>query len=360
MRKHGLLLLLGLAFGGQVCLAEDVKISQLPPPPQMYLQGGVQQTYRMTNPQFCPPVQGFGAYQQGWFALGQRQYQYAADYFQIAGDQMEATMGVTKFTAEARFAEAQTRKLLGQYDRSRDMYKRAIAMFEQVDPKSFYLTAAKGSLKELSPKYDNSPAPVKSNKPLKAELKQNVALLKSMPDLGYDKVEEDVPLSGNVTQLDNGVDITSLHDGDFFNRSRGTIPQAAGVDISDKYLKDVIHKAFLKMNCVETTIVGANHYTANVEYKPLRSKGKPIAVGAGSDLLCPTAELRINRRICKVPMDLPNISPNTRNVLLVTDDRHILAIDPRTNEVWKLCSNFKKKVPDFWWWKLQRQKGKKF
>lgn len=328
----------------------------------MYLQGGVQQTYHVPGPQqyqYCPPMNGFATYQQGWFALGQQQYQVAADYFQIAGDQMEATMGQTKFLAEARFAEGQTRKLLGQYDRSRDCYKRAVAIFEQTDPRSFYLNAAKGALKEMQPKLDKLPPP-KSNKPLRAEVKQSQALLTPMPNPGFEKVEENVPLSGNVTQLDNGVDITTLHDGDFFNRSRGTLPQAAGVDISDTFLKDAVHKSFLKMNCVETTIVGANHYTANTEYKALRSKGKPIAVGVGSDLLCPTAELRINGKICKVPMDLPGISPNSRNVLLVTDDRHILALDPRTSEVWKLCSNFKKKIPDFWWWKLQRRKGAKF
>ena len=345
-------------MGGQPCLAEE-KLSQLPPPPQsMFLQGGVQQTYRMPMPTYCPTINGFGAYQQGWYALGQQQFRIAADYFQIAGDQMEASAGETKFLAEARFAEAQTRKLMGQYDRARDMYKRAVALFEATDPRSFYLAAAKQALKELQPKVDKTAAPL-SKQPLRAKIQESASVLKNMPLPSYDKVEENIPLSGNVTQLDNGVELTSLHNGDFFNRSRGTIPQAAGVDISDQFLKDTIKKAFLKMNCLETGAVGATHYSAPTAYKPIRSLGKPIAVGAGTDLLCPTAELRINGRICKVPMDLPYISKNSRNVVLVTDDRHVLAIDPRTNETWKLCTNFKKKVPDFSWWKLGRQKNRK-
>lgn len=353
-----LLLLVACAFScGQPSIAEEKLAQQLPPPPPMYLQGGVQQTYRMPMPQYCPTMNGFGAYQQGWYALGQQQFRIAADYFQIAGDQMEASAGETKFLAEARFAEAQTRKLMGQYDRSRDMYKRAIALFEATDPRSFYLNAAKQALKELPPIKDNTP--IKSNKPLKAVIKESDSMMKSMPLPSYDKVESNIPLSGNVTQLDNGVDISTLHNGDFFNRSRGTLPQSAGVDISDQYVKDVLKKAFLKMNCLETGAVGATHYSAPTSYKPIRSLGKPIAVGAGSDLLCPTAELRINGKICKIAMDLPNISKNTRNVLLVTDDRHVLAIDPRTNETWKLCTNFKKKLPEFSWWKLGRQKNRK-
>jgi hypothetical protein len=83
-------------------------------------------------------------------------------------------------------------------------------------------------------------------------------------------------------------------------------------------------------------------------------------VGAATDLQCPFAELKLNGKMYKVPMDLPRLSPNSRNVMLVTDDRHVLAIDPRTSEAWKLCANFSKKVPDFNWWKLGRQKGRKF
>ncbi len=339
-------------------IAEEERISMTAPPPPVFLQGSVQQLQRI--PAACPRIMGFQTYQQGWFLLGQQQFAIAADYFAMAGDQMEASAGGSKYLAEARFAEAQTRRLIGQYDRSRDLYKKAVALFEKFDPASFYLQAAKNSLKELGPAKTDTASPAR---PLKATVKKEVVkpkagTLRSMPMPMT--VNEHIPLSAKVTQLDTGESINSLHDGDFFNRSRGTIPQAAAVDISEKYLKDIIHKAFLKMNCLETAAVGANHYTAANSYVAIRSEGKPVAVGAGNDLLSPTAELILNGKTYRVLMDLPQISPNSRNVLLSTDGRTVIAIDPRTSDAWKLCANFAKKVPDFSWWKLGRVKGRKF
>lgn len=310
-------------------------------------------------------ARGFSAYQQGWYALGQRQFQVAADYFQIAGDQLEAGTGQTRFLAEARFAEAQTRRLLGQYDRSADLYRKAIAVFQQVDPTSFYLRAAHDALREMGkPLYDNSSVKkgaIASSAPLKgavkkAEPKKLVALF---PNQDTMLVAQEVTLSSRVTKLDNGASILNLQDGAFFNRTRGMLTQTAAVDVSDNYVKDCVKKAFLKMNCLEMTGLGATHYSAPNSYKAIKSGGTPIAVGGGSDLTCPFAELKLNGKVYKVPMDLPSISANSKNVLLVTDERHVLAIDPRTNDTWKLCSNFSRKIPDFNWWKLGRQKGRK-
>ena len=342
-----------LTFGaGQLCLAQDGQqisfapptMSPLPNAAPVFLQGGVQ---TRVDRRACVPMQGFGTYQQAWYALGSKQYAVAANYFQMAGDQMEATGGESRFLAEARFAEAQTRKLMGQYDRSIALYRRSIEIFQNCDPNSFYLKAAQDALKDMT-------------KPLKAEIKKTNLPLKAMPIPGIENVSSDVQLTAQATCLDTGVSVDTLHSGDFFNRSRGTLPMTAAVDISDDYSKKVIHSAFLKMNCLETGAVGATNYTAALFYKPITSNGKPIAVGAGSDLLCPTAEIRINGKNYKIPMDLPHISPNSRNVMLVTDAKHVLAIDPRTNEAWKLCANFTKKIPDFSWWKLGRQKGRKF
>jgi hypothetical protein len=333
------------------CFAEGEKVSCLPQstaPSRLVLQGGVQTFEHIPAPGFCPAANGFATYQQAWYALGQKQYKLAADNFALAGDQMEAGGGQSRFLAEARFAEAQTRRLMGQYDRAGDLYKRSIAIFEQTDPQSFYLKAARQTLQDLT------------TTPLKGKVQKNKDFLKAMPLPGIDSVSRQVKLSERVTELDNGVSISTLHNGDFFNRSRGTLAQAAGVDISDSYVKDVVYRAFLKMNCLETSAVGATNYTAPLFYKPILSDGKPVAVGAGSDFLSPVAELKLNGKNYKVPMDLPHISPNSRNVLLVTDDKHVLAIDPRTSEAWKLCASFSKKLPEFNWWKLGRQKGHKF
>ncbi len=326
--------------------------------PSSLLHGGVQTIERLPpppyyNPYTCPRVNGFSTYQQAWYALGQKQYKVAADMFQIAGDQMEATGGESRFLAEARFAEAQTRRLMGQYDRSYSMYKRSIELFQKTDPRSFYLKAAQDALKDM---LKNNPPP------LRGEVKKNnTPLLKAMPLPEVDKVSGVVTLSSHITQLDTGTAINTLHNGDFFNRSRGTLMQSAGVDISEDYVKNTLHKAFLKMNCQETTVVGANHYSATLFYRPIMtSDGKVMAVGVGSDLLSPSAEVKINGKNYKISMDLPHVSPNTRNVMLCTDDRHVIAIDPRTSEAWRLEANFSKKVPDFNWFKLGRDKTRKF
>jgi hypothetical protein len=365
------LLSFGFSVADVACFADGEKLTYGTPKAAqtagspMFLQGGVQTTERIPqyNAAYCPRINGFQAYQQAWYLLGQNQYKMAADYFQMAGDQMEAAAGDSKFLAEARFAEAQTRKLMGQYDRAYDMYKRASALFEKCDPNSFYLGASKTGMKEMQGILDKQ-----GKKPLQGNVNTTMLsaaakkqTLKEMPNPNLDKVGRVVKLSSRCTKLDTGTDITTLKNGDFFNRSRGTIPEAAGVDISEAYLKDVIKKAWLKMNCQETGAVGATHYSAPLFYMPIMtSEGKPIAVGAGSDLLCPTAEISLNGKNYKVSMDLPNISPNTRNVVLVTDDKHVLAIDPRTSEAWKLQANFSKKIPDFSWYKLGRQKGRKF
>ena len=339
---------LAISAPAPFCLAENETISYVSAPasPSVFLHGGVKTVE--VRPGFCPGVLGLGTYQQAWYALGNKQYKLAADMFQIAGDQMETSAGVSRFLAEARFAEAQTRRLMGQTERANILYKRAIALFEQTDSQSFYLKAAREALKD--------PAPAT----LSGQVKKNNSHLKLMPLPAIEKVAGNIKLSAQASVLDTGISINTLHNGDFFNRSRGTLMQTAAADISDEYARNVIHTAFLKMNCQETAAVGATNYTAPLFYKPILSDGKPVAVGAGTVLLSPTAELNLNGKTYQVSMDLPHISANSRNVLLVTDGRNVLAIDPRTSDAWKLCANFSGKIPEFNWWKLGRQKERKF
>ena len=359
----------GFAAGedGRMAFAPGTQPAKSP----MFLQGGVQTIDRLPPPPGVCTARGYHCYQQGWNALSVRAYRDAADYFQLAGDQLEAGSGASRFCAEARFAEAQTRRLMGQFDRSVYCYKRAIAMFEQTDPRSFYLKAAHEALQELAKLQAmyGSQAPLtanaKANAPISGKVEQRVAASSALalkaiaPIRDIESVSKEIVLTSNVTQLDNGVSITDLKDGAFFNRSRGTLPQTAAVDVSENYVKDAVKKAFLKMNCLEMTTVAATHYSAPAFYKSITANGKAIAVGGGSDLLCPMAELRLNGKTYKVPMDLPAISPNSRNVLLLTDGKHVLALDPRTADCWKLCANMSKRIPDFNWWKLGRQKGRK-
>lgn len=309
-----------------------------------FLQGGVQERVMA-----LPPTHGFSTYQHAWFLLGQRNYQAAADLFKQAGDQMEAATGDSKFLAEARFAEAQTRKLMGQYDKASKLYLEAIRIFKVQDPSSYYLKAALDGLAQM-PATKSKPSlkgKATTSAPATGTLKA-----RPLPDL----VDENISLSSRVTQFDIGTSLTGLKDAAYFNRSRGMLPGMAAVDLTDDYVKKTIYKAFIKMNCMETAAVAANSYTANRNYKPVKINGKPAAIGASSDFLGPVAELKINGRYYKVPMDLPGFSSHSKNVMLTTNGDTVVAIDPRTSESWKLCTSFAKKVPEFTWWKLGRAK----
>ncbi|MBY0357426.1 MAG: hypothetical protein K2W82_05435 [Candidatus Obscuribacterales bacterium] len=308
-----------------------------------FLQGGVQ----IQGEQGLPANHGFATYQKGWNALDRSDYTLASTLFKQAGDQMQAATGETQYLAEARFAEAQTRKLMGQYDQAGKLFLAAIQLFKRTDPTSDYLKAALDALAQM-------PAEKKKGLQGKVEDSGKLPSLKARPL--PDVVEENIVLSSKITQLDTGTSITNLKDGAFFNRTRGMLPGSAAVDLSDDYVKKTIYKAFAKMNCMETTSVGANYFTANRNYKPIKANGKPVAIGASSDFLGPIAEIKINGRYYKVPMDLPGLSPNSRNVMLTTNGDTVVAIDPRTSESWKLCTSFSRKVPEFNWWKLGRAK----
>jgi hypothetical protein len=322
-----------LVISDQIAFAsEDTKEAS-----HKVLQGGVASFIQKSS----EPTAGVDAYRQGWLALNQKNYNAAANYFNLAANQISNANGVNSYVAEARFAEAQCRRLTGQYDRAKQLYQLSIDLFQEYDPSSKYLKAAVEALRELSKE--------KPRRTFKA----------LVPTPGIAKVDNNVVLSAKVTQLDTGVSINDFADGDFFNRTRGMLPKTAAVNLTEDYTKKTILKAFAKMNCLETTAVGANYYSATSAYRPIKAEGRPIAVGASNDLLCPVAELKLNGQMYKVAMDLPDMSTASKNVLLITDGRTVIAIDPRTSESWKLIANFAHKNPDFSWWKLGAKKKRK-
>jgi tetratricopeptide (TPR) repeat protein len=89
-------------------------------------------------------------YKQGAAALDKKNYKLAADLFKRAGDLFDMD-GSEKFQAQAKFAEAQSRRLLGQTDKASKLFQAAIDLFHEYDPLSPYLKAALDNLKKLSP-----------------------------------------------------------------------------------------------------------------------------------------------------------------------------------------------------------------
>ncbi|HEY9714783.1 MAG TPA: hypothetical protein V6C72_15045 [Chroococcales cyanobacterium] len=282
-------------------------------------------------------------YKQGVVALQMSNFVFAAECFKKAADGFANSPYDGRFQAEARFAEGQSDRLMRQYAKAAKAYTMAIDLFKVYDPRNPYLRAAIDQL-NLLPKEHK----------LKAQAEHKEITLKALPPI-MDRVNRTISLSAKHTELSGGVDIAALKDEDFFNGGN-LLAQAAAVDVHEGYVKDQVYKAFLDMNCLEFTDLGANYYTAGNSYKPFKSDGKTIVVGAADDSFAPSVRININGKPCNICMDLPGMSRASKNALLVSDGQHILAIDPRTKDTWKLVTTFTKKAPDFSWTKLEHVK----
>lgn len=280
-------------------------------------------------------------YRQGVAALGVKDYAMAADFFKQAGSGFAVSDGAGKYLAEARFAEGQARRLLKQNAQAAKLFSEAVELFRKYDIGSSYLKAA----------VDYRNALTKST-PLSGKVAKNEASLKSLP-AQMDMVDKHVILKGKLTKLEDGTKIAALKDDDFFNGgSKRLLPEAAGVDVSDGYVHNTLFKAFAKMNCLEWAELGGNLYTAPDNYFALKANGKTTVIGASDQFWSPVIQLVLNGRQYGICMDLPGMSSYSHNVLVVTDGQHVLAIDPRTYDTWKLTASFSKRHPEFSWSKL--------
>ena len=270
-------------------------------------------------------------YQRGVLCLSSKRYGVAADCFKSAGDQFALSVGNEKFLAEARFAEAQSRRMLGQKQAATQLYQEAADLFQQYDPLSPYLKAALDNL--------NLPSPG-----LHGRVSQAQANLKTLSAASsIQSVEKDVYLKGGATDLESG---TQWHSG------RGT------ADVTNAFIKKTVLQAFVKMTCLETAELGSNYYTAADRYVPLKANGKTVALSATSGFMAPVVRIRLNGRFYSVGIDLPDLSSSRRTVYLVTDGRNVLAIDPATYDVWKLYAKFNKQNTEFEWHKLTHKKDR--
>lgn len=282
------------------------------------------------------------AYKQAVVALSAKDFSTAAKYFKQAGDGFAST-GDGKFLAQSRFAEAQSLRFLKQNAQAASLFEQAIELFRQYEPNSRFLKAALDQLNYL-----------KKGQLLKGKIGQTEPTFQALPAL-KDMVSRTVLLKGKITQLEDGTSINALKDNDFFRGGR-LLPQAASVDVSDGYVRDTVYKAFAQMDCLEFTALGANYLTAPENYKALKADGKTIVVGAMDDFGSPVLGLTLNGHQYRVCMDLPGMSKYSKNVLVVTDGQHVLAIDPRTRDTWKLIASFSHRKPDFSWSKLMHDK----
>jgi hypothetical protein len=286
-------------------------------------------------------------YQQGSFALYMRDPYNAAECFKQSGDAFEGSIGEGRFLAESRFAEAQCRRLMGQIPQSARLFQTAVDIFRRTDPYNPYLFAGVQNLR-LMGFADKEVKPAPKKKLVASAVKLKLQELK--PQIA----SIDRTLKGGITKLEDGTLIASLQDEQFFDGSKKLIPKIAGCDISDKFLKGALHNAFIEMTCLEFAALGANYLTAPDVYKPFLVDGKPVLISASEDAWSsPTAKIGINGQDYNVSMTLPGINKHSHNVALVTDGQHVLALDPRKNDVWKLVPIFKAKgQSEFNWWKL--------
>jgi len=269
-------------------------------------------------------------YKQGVAFLSVNNLGQAAECFKLAGQGFLSSMGEGKFLAESLYAEAQARRLLGQKAQAAILYQKAALLFQRYDPLSPYLKASMDNQRKVAPK-------------LKAKLARNEFKLNALKlSNGIQSVDRNVILKGRVTDSESDPKLLS---------------EKGVTNVPDSYVRDTVLKAFVRMTCLETADLGSNYYTAADRYVPLKAHGKTVALAASSDFLTPVIDVRINGHFYNVSVDLPGLTANRRTVLLITDGRNILAIDPGTYDVWKMNAAFNKRGADFSWKKLTHYKG---
>ncbi len=270
-------------------------------------------------------------YKDGMAALNSRNLSLAADYFQKAGDAFESIIGWERYLAEARYAEAQSRRLLGQTKQATILYKSAVDLFQEYDPLSPYL---KPSLDELK----------KSSPALQGEVARAEAKLQAMIQSGrIVMVDRNVVLKGSIT--DSGTE--------------NLLAEKGTTDVTSDYLHKTVRQAFIKMTCLETADLGSNYNTAEAKWLPLIANGRTVTIGAASGFTAPIISVKLNGRFYNVSVDLPELSSSRRTVFLMTDGAKIVAIDPASGDVWLMIANIKEKTADFHWKKLHHRKDKR-
>lgn len=298
-------------------------------------------------------------YRRGAVALAANDYKLAASCFKQAGDGFAGSAGHERYLAEARFAQAQSCRLAKLDDEANKLYKVAVDLFRKYDPQNPYLKAGQGILDEIAraSKLKGQASTTKlqgaaSTTKLQGEAATTPAIYQPPMEGKLASVDSTVVLKGKAINLES-----KLKDTDFFNGAKRMMDPGVA-DVSENYVKDAVYKGFVKMTCLEFAALGHNYYTAPDSYHAFKApNGKTVIVGATDNEDNPVIRLKLNDKQYGVSMYLPGLSKSSRNVLLVNDGTHVLALDPRKQDVWKLVPVFNKNgTADFSWWKLTHVK----
>ncbi|MBY0552270.1 MAG: hypothetical protein K2W95_33635 [Candidatus Obscuribacterales bacterium] len=353
------ILLQGAAIAGDKNSApDDFKLASAgsAAPAMPPLQCGVQVRQKRLDPNF-EFYTGSQNYYQASFELANQRYKGAADCYKRAGDAFQ-NLGEYKAMANARYGEAGALMMLKDNVNAHRLFGEAQELFRKYDPYSPFLKASMDYGSKLEPKLKGD---LKSNT-LKGAVDSDIMLKPGMlkPMMAREaplpKVDSNIVLKNKITRLEDGTKIFDLKAQDFFNGSRYMLPEAAALDVKQGFVDDTIYKAFVGMDCLEFGALGANYMNAKENYRPFKSGDKTIVIGASDQFWSPVVKIKINGKEYGIAMDLPGISKNSRNVLLLTDGNHIAAIDPRTKDTWRLNMSFATKNGDFNWVKLTHPK----
>lgn len=332
-----------LAASPKINAAADVGAQPAANAPALKLQGRAEVQEIQRDMQAWQASQ---LYRQGAYLMYVKDYNSAAGCFKQAGDGFENSVGPGKFCAESRYAEAQCLRLLGQKAKAANLFQVALDMFRNYDPANPFLKAAQAYLDQLkgfTPKLHGHTAK------LAAATSTAVPMHVFRPAEGF--VDPNVVLTARAITLEGGVKEDAI-----FTGSKLYSEQPETADISDKYVHDALYRAFLEMTCLEMAALGGNYYTAPDLYKTFKANGKSVVIGGADSSVCPEINLKLNGRDYAIAMNLPGISNGRKNVLLATDGLHVLAVDPQTNETWRLVPSFSSRGADFNWWKLTHKK----
>ena len=265
-------------------------------------------------------------YREAMAALDGKKYAEAAKLFKLAGDLYDR--GFERYRGQARYAEAQCRRMLGQRLDATRLYGEAADIFKKYEPDSPYLRASVEQLSSLVP------------------LRRQVGIIDKGPRVltGATQIDHNIGLRARITAS-----------GDHLSG------QEAVMDVDDKFIKDSIHQCFIEMTCLETAELGSNYTNAKERWVPLMAYGKTAALTATDDFLCPVIKLKVNGKLHNVSVFLPGLGSRQRTVLLLTDGEKVCAIDPVGNDIWMLKMNERKignnKKTSFQWQKLDHYKN---
>ena len=277
------------AGGLQGTTADDVM--HLDRPAGKSLRGKAEVLDSSVNPQ--------QSFEEGMAEIDKKNYAAAAHLLKIAAAHFGH--GFEKDKAESLYFEAGCRVMIGEKDEAANLYRMAWDLFEKYDPRNPYKETAISQLCDLT--YNR----------LRAEKQQKLdaVALKRAQIL----VDQNIVLEGRVEQ--------------------GAVPGALVV-VDKRLIPAYVQRSFFQMTCLETTELGSNATNAQYRWSPMQVYTKPAAFGIASGFSDPFVKIKVNGRQYSVKINLPNLRPGLRKIILITNKEKVCAIDLDAADTWLL------------------------